>query len=253
MKLRTGLKAKQDDGTITNAQRYGATLKWLDTIVVREKLCPFAAPVSHPPRLRIRVLGNCGSESTNSEENDNSNAPIDGNDDDIMQKMIDELNLLVGEQQHNKPSTSTIPSSQEKEEERPETTLIVFNENVYPSLQEFRNLIRLSWRVQEEAINAFNYTDLVQQVLFHPLATHDTYNDATTGMYDGSVHFEEDAANYTIRSPYPMIHLLREEDVMKAVQSGYPDLEGLPARNKAKLRQDGVHACAARLRACLEV
>lgn len=37
------------------------------------------------------------------------------------------------------------------------------------------------------------------------------------------------ASNYTIRSPYPTIHLLRQGDVLDAVQK-MPDLEHLPAR-----------------------
>ena len=69
-------------------------------------------------------------------------------------------------------------------------------------------------------------------------AKHDTYSEV------------EDAADYTIRSPFPILHLLREVDVMKAVKSGYHDLEGLPARNKARLRLDSLEVCAARLAAC---
>ena len=45
----------------------------------------------------------------------------------------------------------------------------------------------------------------------------------------------DDLANYTNRSPYPMLHLLREASVAKAVDS-HPDIEGVPAANIAKLR-----------------
>ncbi|MEO8769135.1 MAG: DUF1415 domain-containing protein [Ferruginibacter sp.] len=41
---------------------------------------------------------------------------------------------------------------------------------------------------------------------------------------------ENDAANYTNRSPYPMLHFLREESVSKAVD-GYPDIDEVPNRN----------------------
>ena len=38
------------------------------------------------------------------------------------------------------------------------------------------------------------------------------------------------AENYTNRSPYPMLHLLREESLEIAI-SGYPDVEQIPRRN----------------------
>ena len=46
----------------------------------------------------------------------------------------------------------------------------------------------------------------------------------------------EDPANDTNRSPHPAIHVLRWEDVRKAVES-HPDPEGIPARNIRLLRQ----------------
>jgi len=45
----------------------------------------------------------------------------------------------------------------------------------------------------------------------------------------------DDPANYTNRSPYPMLHLLRESSVSRAVDS-HPDIEAVPAANIAKLR-----------------
>jgi hypothetical protein len=45
----------------------------------------------------------------------------------------------------------------------------------------------------------------------------------------------DDLSNYTNRSPYPMLHLLREDSVAKAVDS-HPDIAGVPAANVARLR-----------------
>jgi uncharacterized protein len=45
----------------------------------------------------------------------------------------------------------------------------------------------------------------------------------------------DDQANYTNRSPYPMLHLLREASVARAV-AGHPDIEAVPAANVARLR-----------------
>lgn len=48
----------------------------------------------------------------------------------------------------------------------------------------------------------------------------------------------EDPANYTNRSPYPMLHLLREESLDKALEH-HPDPEGIPLRNIELARKMG--------------
>jgi uncharacterized protein len=45
----------------------------------------------------------------------------------------------------------------------------------------------------------------------------------------------DDPGNASNRSPYPMLHLLREASVSQAV-AGHPDIAGIPAANVAKLR-----------------
>ena len=49
---------------------------------------------------------------------------------------------------------------------------------------------------------------------------------------------EDDPANYTNRSPYPMLHLLRVVSVSEAVD-GHPDVDGIPDRNIARFRALG--------------
>lgn len=62
----------------------------------------------------------------------------------------------------------------------------------------------------------------------------------------------DDPANYTNRSPYPMLHILREESVSRAIDS-YPDTEKIPEKNTAFAREKGL-AYMQRLRAaCMEV
>lgn len=48
-----------------------------------------------------------------------------------------------------------------------------------------------------------------------------------------------DAANYTNRSPHPMLQVLREASVSAAVDS-YPDTDTIPERNMAYARQKGL-------------
>jgi hypothetical protein len=44
--------------------------------------------------------------------------------------------------------------------------------------------------------------------------------------------------NYTNRSPAPILHLLREDSVSRAV-AAHPDPQGIPARNIERLNQMG--------------
>ena len=47
-----------------------------------------------------------------------------------------------------------------------------------------------------------------------------------------------DAANFTNRSPWPVIHLLREESVEQAIAS-HPDTARIPERNIRLAREKG--------------
>jgi hypothetical protein len=129
-----------------------------------------------------------------------------------------------------------------KEETHHATTLVVFDHQEKDKFdRDFRSFVSLSWKLQEEAVGE-EYLERVQLVLFHPHATHQTY---------GEVDEEnQNPADYTIRSPYPTIHLLREQDVLEAVQGSYPNLETLPARNKARLMDQGLEICQRRLDEC---
>lgn len=46
----------------------------------------------------------------------------------------------------------------------------------------------------------------------------------------------DDSANFVNRSPYPLLHLLREESVTEAVAQ-YPDISAIPERNAVYLRR----------------
>ncbi|MEE4191138.1 MAG: DUF1415 domain-containing protein [Halieaceae bacterium] len=60
----------------------------------------------------------------------------------------------------------------------------------------------------------------------------------------------EDAENYSNRSPYPMLHILREDSVARAV-AGHPDVEGIPERNIAMLEKLGAERLRATLQDCI--
>ncbi|MGD8812491.1 MAG: DUF1415 family protein, partial [Thioalkalispiraceae bacterium] len=50
---------------------------------------------------------------------------------------------------------------------------------------------------------------------------------------------ESDAANYTNRSPFPMLHLLREASLARVLEH-YPDPAQIPERNISRARQLGL-------------
>ncbi len=53
----------------------------------------------------------------------------------------------------------------------------------------------------------------------------------------------DDVENYTNRSPYPVLHLIREASLERAV-AGYPDADQIPARNIALMKNLGQHRLA---------
>jgi len=60
---------------------------------------------------------------------------------------------------------------------------------------------------------------------------------------------EEDPANYTNRSPWPMFHLIRQDGLAAALEN-WPDPESIPERNEALLREMGREALQALLVRC---
>jgi len=55
-------------------------------------------------------------------------------------------------------------------------------------------------------------------------------------MFEGTD--ESDPTNYTNRSPVPLIHIIRTEEVADAIQS-HPDIDSVPVLNKEKMRELG--------------
>ena len=61
----------------------------------------------------------------------------------------------------------------------------------------------------------------------------------------------DDAENYTNRSPYPMLHLLREDSLSEAIDN-YPEVDLIPERNIECMNEQGVDRLRALLEACLK-
>ena len=78
----------------------------------------------------------------------------------------------------------------------------------------------------EKLLKRHGYEGIYQVASFHPLY-----------LFDNSD--ENDPANYTNRSIYPMLHLLREESIDKAL-AHYKSPESIPERNIIFTREKGL-------------
>lgn len=113
-----------------------------------------------------------------------------------------------------------------------EITRLTSDENIETSLlilpyatEKFDDYLNLFFAA-EELLKQEGYEGIYQLASFHPLYC---FADAA----------QDDAANYTNRSPYPMLHLLRESSIDKALQN-YKDPEAIPERNINFARQKGL-------------
>ena len=86
-------------------------------------------------------------------------------------------------------------------------------------------------------LNAMGADGIYQIASFHP-----HYQFAETAA--------DDVENYTNRSPYPMLHLLREQSLERAI-AAYPDTQQIPLRNIALMKRLGLERLQQLLRDCV--
>lgn len=102
-----------------------------------------------------------------------------------------------------------------------ETTLII-HPNV---LQDFSDYLDFLENINE-VIDTGGLSGIIQVASFHP-----AYQFADTQT--------DEVENYTNRSPFPMLHLLREESIEKALEN-YPNPEEIPNQNIEKMKRLGI-------------
>ena len=104
-----------------------------------------------------------------------------------------------------------------------ETILLIFPQ-AYKQFDDYLELLYLANLLLDD----LNFSGIYQLASFHP-----------------EYHFEgsdiNDASNYTNRSPYPMLHLLREESIERAIKS-YNHIEKVPQNNIKNLQRIGTDA-----------
>lgn len=101
-----------------------------------------------------------------------------------------------------------------------ETTLLI-HPRVLTDFLEYNDFLGAC----DSAVEELGFEGELQVASFHP-----RYQFAGTGA--------QDIENYTNRSPYPMLHLLREASVARAV-ANFPDIDRIGATNQETLRRLG--------------
>ena len=101
-----------------------------------------------------------------------------------------------------------------------ETTVLV-HPRVLTDFHDYNDFLDIA----DEALVALELDGVIQVASFHP-----------DYQFDGTA--PGDAENNSNRSPWPCLHLLREDSVEQAVES-FPDVAAIPERNIATLRALG--------------
>jgi uncharacterized protein len=101
-------------------------------------------------------------------------------------------------------------------------TMLLIHPHVLGNFLEYNEFLG----VVEQLLGDLRLRGIIQVASFHP-----EYRFAGTAI--------DAAENYTNRSPYPMLHLLREASVSQAADAGN-DLLEIPRRNVATLRSLGL-------------
>lgn len=118
--------------------------------------------------------------------------------------------------------------------EDPETTLIILP-NDFTSFDSYLDLVAIA----EQFISLRGYNGVYQVASFHP-----DYCFAGADQHD--------PANYTNRSLYPMLHILREDSITRAIDN-YPEPEEIPHRNIEYAHQKGLRYMQVLRAACFDL
>lgn len=117
-------------------------------------------------------------------------------------------------------------------EEDIETTLIILPDG----FDNFGKYLRLVTQA-EKVVSKNGYEGIYQIASFHP-------------EYQFAESTHDDPANYTNRSIYPMLHILREESISKVLEH-YKDAHKIPENNIAFAREKGLVYMQALRASCL--
>ncbi|MEN9504070.1 MAG: hypothetical protein RI964_3355 [Pseudomonadota bacterium] len=160
----------------SNATYIAQTRYWLENVVIKHNLCPFAQKPFKGGQIRYVVTDSARPE------------------------------FLLEDLQHELEHLRATPASEV------ETTLLI-HPGALEDFYDYNDFLDIVDALLEQE----GYAGEFQVASFHP-----DYQFAETRP--------EDAENYTNRSPYPMLHLIREDSLEQAI-AHYPDVDDIPERN----------------------
>ncbi len=169
------------------------TNRWIETVVIGHRFCPFANHVYEANGIHYNVVEESQPEA-------------------MLHALISECERLDGIQ--------TI-----------ETTLMIIPQGV-DKFECYLELLELA----EQLLIDQGYAGIYQLASFHP-------------CYQFEGVDIDDPSNFTNRSPYPMLHLLREISLERSI-TDYPDTKAIPERNIKYARALGKEKLADELRRC---
>jgi uncharacterized protein len=179
-----------------------ATRLWVERIVMGQGLCPWAASTLVGNKLRICTIP----------------GGADGSDESLLNVcdgILRETQLLLDDEENK---------SEENKGDESSTTLIVL-----PEFKEFDAFLELI-DVVEEIFEKENINDFLQVAHFHP-----------DYVFADSDTKELEIENFTNRSPFPIIHLLKVDEVSDAIDSyNSGDTSTIWKKNKVTLRALGI-------------
>ena len=180
-----------------NATYIAQTRCWLENVVLKHNLCPFAHKPFNGGQIRYVVTDSARVEF-------------------LLEDLQQELAYL-----------RSVPVAEV------ETTLLI-HPGVLEDFYDYNDFFDLV----EGLLVQDGYEGEFQVASFHP-----------DYQFEGTR--PEDAENYTNRSPYPMLHLIREDSLEQAV-THYPDVDAIPQRNIDTMNALGAPHHQAVLAGCLQ-
>ena len=113
-----------------------------------------------------------------------------------------------------------------------ETTLLI-HAKVLQAFDDYNQFLNHA----DKLLQQMGFEGVYQIASFHP---HYQFNGTDT----------DDAENYTNRSPYPMLHIIREDSIARAIANS-PNAEQIPVRNIQLMNQLGQDKLQALMQACI--
>ena len=196
-----------------------ATLKWLDQFIIEKNVCPFAKNV------RGGGGGEEGGEvSEATKKNKQTGIKIVVSEREQIEDVLEDFMRELKEIEYDSD-----------EEGITKTVLFVISPtcefvNDFDSFLDFANVIDDAALQNgdyrgESVLDQLDLRGKVQVVAFHP-------DFVFAGEKLG------DPGAFTNKSPYPLLHILREKDVTEAVRS-HPDVKSIPKANVERMREIG--------------